>query len=119
MKLGFELATKSFKARFPDLKCNLRVNENLDIHTDADLYEAIRKISNEPGKKAVVGFNVELAPDNERGATWDISGYKNSGRTLHLVCEYKDGDRLILPVVSSADRCYVTGRRQTAAWCEK
>ncbi len=66
-----------------------------------------------------IAENVELAPDNERGATWDVSGYKNSDRTLYLVCEYKDGGWLIFPVAPSANRCYVKGRKTTAAWCEK
>ena len=60
---------------------------------------------------------VELVPDNEGNATWDIRGYKKSGRTITLVCDYKSGGYLNLAVDKSADRCYVKGDTRVSAWC--
>jgi hypothetical protein len=71
-----------------------------------------------------VSENAELAPDNENSASdkavWDISGYKDSGRAIHLVCDYKDHSRKDLTVTAPLAHCYAKGSRKTAtAWCGK
>jgi hypothetical protein len=62
---------------------------------------------------------VELVPDNENGATWDISGYKNSGHDIYLVCDYKNGESKNMVASKSSLRCYVKGKKRVAAWCGK
>lgn len=64
-----------------------------------------------------VSENAELVPDNEKSAAWAISGYKDSGRSMHLVCDYKDGTHKDLTVTMPAEHCYVKGRKQVKAWC--
>jgi hypothetical protein len=67
-----------------------------------------------------VSENAELAPDNENSsnsATWDVSGYKDSGRQIHLVCDYKDRSRKDLAVAMPVGHCYAKGGKQTTAWC--
>jgi hypothetical protein len=50
-----------------------------------------------------VAEQVELVPDNEHGATWDVKGYKTTGRTLVLLCEYKNHMRNFL--LGVANKC--------------
>ena len=64
-----------------------------------------------------VAEQVELVPDNEEGATWDIRGYKETGRSLVLLCEYKDRTSLEVPVDRSANRCTFKGKKKRSAWC--
>lgn len=60
---------------------------------------------------------VELVPDNQNNATWDIRGYKKSDRTINLVCDYKNGEHINVPAHKSSDRCYVKGEKHVSAWC--
>lgn len=60
---------------------------------------------------------VELVPDNEHGATWNVTGYKATSRKLILLCEYKNHASIEVPVDYSANRCYFKGKRRRSAWC--
>jgi hypothetical protein len=62
---------------------------------------------------------VELVPDNENNATWDIRGYQKTDRVINLVCDYKNGDFINVPAQKSSDRCYVKGEKPVTAWCGK
>jgi hypothetical protein len=64
-----------------------------------------------------VAEQVELAPDNEEGATWDIRGYKDTGRSLILLCEYKNRTSLQVSVHHAANRCTFRGDKKRSAWC--
>lgn len=66
-----------------------------------------------------VAENVELVPDNEHGATWDIRGYQATDRQLVLRCEYRNRSSIEIPVDYLASRCYVKGRVRLRAWCGK
>jgi hypothetical protein len=82
MKMGFELGINAFKAKFPNSKCEPDISANFDIHTDANLYEEIRRISTLQGKKVVVGLTrtnlARLAAHSAAGT--DIIGV-SSGST--------------------------------------
>jgi len=58
---------------------------------------------------------VELAPDNEQNATWDVRGYKTANRTLVLVCEYKNRTSISVEVDHSVNQCFFKGKKK--AWC--
>jgi len=60
---------------------------------------------------------VELAPDHEHGATWDIRGYRAADRPLVLVCEYKNHTNILAPMDRSANRCLLKGDKKRSAWC--
>ena len=60
---------------------------------------------------------VELVPDNEKKATWDIRGYKSTDRQIYMVCDYKDGASTHIRVSKSSNHCRVSGRKNIAAWC--
>ena len=62
---------------------------------------------------------VELVPDNENGATWNISAYKDSSSDVYLVCDYRNGESKNLIASKSSLRCYVKGKRRVSAWCGK
>ncbi|MDR2154612.1 MAG: hypothetical protein LBE78_06260 [Burkholderiaceae bacterium] len=66
-----------------------------------------------------IADQIELAPDNEHGATWDIRGYKAAGRAIILVCEYKNHTKLSVPVNRSANWCYFKGKKKRTAWCDE
>lgn len=63
-----------------------------------------------------VNDKYELAPDHENGASWDVSGYKTSARSLILLCIYKSGTKEIV-VPKTASSCTLSGVHGTAAWC--
>lgn len=56
MKFGFELALKDFKIKFPKLECKPDITVNMDIRSDSDLYDEVKRLSKVPGRKAVVGL---------------------------------------------------------------
>lgn len=66
-----------------------------------------------------VSENAQLKPDYENGTAWDVRGYEESGRTLHLICEYKNGAQRDLAVAMPANRCYAKGKKTITAWCGK
>ena len=59
----------------------------------------------------------ELVPDNKAGGTWDISGYKNSDRSLILVCDYAKGKSRELLVPKTATSCSISGKRKFTVTC--
>lgn len=66
-----------------------------------------------------VSENAQLVPDDLDGASRDISGYKNSGRSMHLVCDYRDHSSKDLTVAMPAQHCYIKGKKKVPAWCGK
>lgn len=54
MKFGFNLAVKDFQAQYPS--CKPEISVNLELRTDAALFEEVSRISRQPGPKAVVGL---------------------------------------------------------------
>lgn len=56
MKIGFDLALKAFKIQFPTSTCTPAITENFYLHTDAQLYDEVRRISALPGPKVMIGL---------------------------------------------------------------
>jgi len=56
MKVGFDLAVKAFETKFSKTKCKPDITVNFGLHTDANLVEEVKRISNLPGKKVMIGF---------------------------------------------------------------
>lgn len=56
MKIGFELALKEFKSNFPKLQCKPGITTDFELHTEADLFDEIKRFSKIPGKKAMIGL---------------------------------------------------------------
>ena len=59
----------------------------------------------------------ELVPDHEGDGTWDISGYRNSDRTLILVCDYAKGKSQALRVPKTASSCAIRGHKKITVSC--
>ena len=54
MKFGFQAAVKDFQAKYPNCKPDITVN--LELHSDAALFEEVSRVSRLPGPKAMVGL---------------------------------------------------------------
>ena len=82
------------------------------------LHQKENSLANAKLFDAPVSDMAELVPDYENGATWNIDGYRASGRPTILLCEYKNRDRAEITVHSSAERCYVSKKAKLTAWCK-
>jgi len=56
MKIGFNLAINAFKAKFPKSTCSPTIIENFHLHSDAQLFDEVRRISALPGPKVMIGL---------------------------------------------------------------
>lgn len=66
-----------------------------------------------------VADGVELVPDDPRGQSRDVSGYRASGRTLHWRCEYGDGSAVTVAIDHAARRCTFKGKAPAVARCSR
>lgn len=60
---------------------------------------------------------VELVPDDPSRGTWDVSGYRHTGRILHWLCEYRGGGTVVVQVDAHATRCRFRGKTPASAAC--
>lgn len=58
-----------------------------------------------------------LAPDSEEGASWDLTGYRDSPRDLYLVCVYADGGRQNMRLPKDVNECTVADKGGVSARC--
>jgi hypothetical protein len=56
IRTGFDAAIKEFKVKHPKTECKPDITVNFGIHTDAALFEEVKRISNLPGPKVIVGL---------------------------------------------------------------
>ncbi|MDR0777378.1 MAG: hypothetical protein LBE81_12185 [Azonexus sp.] len=105
--LSLLLLALPFSASAQRSECPSFSGENSNILVNARLFDGPIK------------DQVELAPDNEQGATWDVRGYKATDRALVLVCEYKNRTNILVQVDRSANWCYFKGKKKRSAWCDE
>ena len=55
----------------------------------------------------------------DSGQSWDIRVYKDMGRSLVLLCEYKDRTNLEVPVNHAANRCAYRRDKKFSIWCSE